>query len=113
MLLTGHEAAGEERGDGSLIDGVSTQCRRWRLGGGGATHDLLRRPGGAEEQVDMERVCQQLPSAEPHQRGAGRPVLTAFRPVSFSAVNVVVVDPSGNKASNGWSQRVTQGEREA
>lgn len=45
----------------------------------------------------MERVCQQLPSAEPHQREAGRPVLTAFRPFSFSAVNVVVVDPSGNK----------------
>lgn len=73
-------------------------------------HDLLRRPGGAEEQVDMERVCQQLPSAEPHERRAGRPMLTAFRPPSFFfTVNVVVVvDPSGNKASNGWSQRVTQ-----
>lgn len=77
-------------------------------------HDLLRRPGGVEEQVDMERVCQQLPSAEPHEQGEGRPMLTEFRLLSFFAVNavVVVVYPSGNKATNGWTQRVAQGKRD-
>lgn len=60
---------------------------RWRVNrvsrvagrrGGVAIHDLLRRPEGAEEQVDMERVCQQLQSAEPHKRGARTPILMPF-----------------------------------
>lgn len=86
------------------------------LAGGGATRDLLRRPEGAEGQVDMERVCQQLASTEPHRPGALMPVLTAFPSFHFFPpvnVVVVVVDPGRNKVSAGWSQRVTQGEPDA
>lgn len=55
-------------------------------------------------------------AAEAHQRGAGRPRFNGIPSrFCFFAVNVVVVvvDPSGNKAWNGWWQRVTQGERDA